>query len=233
MGQGDGTEHGDPTDRPRAAAFIADISASRDLDASDRREVQERLGDLLDGVNAELAGAILADFTITVGDEFQGLLVRPGVLPEVMWRLRDRLPGLRFWTGVGFGGLDTGLEERAIGMDGPAFHRAREALEVAHHEGLHGGVFSGFGEDDRVIGGLARLLDWQRQGFTDAQREAIRHLRAGGTQTEAAEEIGVSRQAVSKRLAAAGWTAYRDAEGSLRALLSRYATPEEWEAGSA
>lgn len=218
----------EPGTRPRATAFIADISASRDLEADDRRAVQERLGDLLDRVNRELDDAILADFTITVGDEFQGLLLRPGVLAELMWRLRDRLPDLRFWTGVGFGSLDTGLEERAIGMDGPAFHRAREALEAAHDEGLHGGVFSGFGEDDRVLGGLSRLLDWQRQRFTDAQREAIRHVRGGATQTEAAGAIGVTRQAVSKRLAAAGWSAYRDGEESLGALLSRHATVEEW-----
>lgn len=217
-------------ERSRTTAFIGDISASRDLEADDRRDVQERLGDLLERINGELEDAVLADFTITVGDEFQGLLVRPGALPELMWRLRDRLPRLRFWTGVGFGRLDTELEERAVGMDGPAFHRAREALEVAHDEGLHGGVFSGFGEDDRVLGGLSRLLDWQRQGFTDAQREAIRHVRRGESQTEAAEEIGVSRQAVSKRLAAAGWRAYRDAEQSLRELLSRYATAGEWSA---
>ena len=223
-----GREGGEGRTRPRATAFIADISASRDLEADDRRDVQERLSGLLDGINRDLDDALLADFTITVGDEFQGLLVRPEVLPELMWRLRDRLPGLQFWTGVGFGGLDTGLEERAIGMDGPAFHRAREALEVAHDDGLHGGVFSGFGGDDTILGGLARLLDWQRQGFTDAQREAVRHVRRGETQTEAAGEIGVSRQAVSKRLAAAGWRPYRDAEESLRALLSRYATAGEW-----
>ena len=219
---------GAATGRPRATAFIGDVSSSRDLGSEERGELQRQLEALLDRVNRELDEAILADFTITVGDEFQGLLVRPGALPELVWRLRDRLPDVRFWTGVGFGTLDTELEDRAIGMDGPAFHRAREALEAAHDEGLHGGVFSGFGEDDGVIGGLARLLDWQRQGFTDAQREAVRRVRAGETQTEAARKIGVSRQAVSKRLAAAGWTAYRDAEESLRSLLSRYDTAEEW-----
>ena len=219
---------GAATGRPRATAFIGDVSSSRDLGSEERGELQRQLEALLDRVNRELDEAILADFTITVGDEFQGLLVRPGALPELVWRLRDRLPDVRFWTGVGFGTLDTELEDRAIGMDGPAFHRAREALEAAHDEGLHGGVFSGFGEDDGVLGGLARLLDWQRQGFTDAQREAVRRVRAGETQTEAARKIGVSRQAVSKRLAAAGWTAYRDAEESLRSLLSRYDTAEEW-----
>ena len=219
---------GAATGRPRATAFIGDVSSSRDLGSEERGELQRQLEALLDRVNRELDEAILADFTITVGDEFQGLLVRPGALPELVWRLRDRLPDVRFWTGVGFGTLDTELEDRAIGMDGPAFHRAREALEAAHDEGLHGGVFSGFGEDDGVLGGLARLLEWQREGFTDAQREAVRRVRGGETQTEAAREIGVSRQAVSKRLAAAGWRAYRDGEESLRTLLSRYDTSEEW-----
>lgn len=223
-----------PTERsqvgsgPAATAFIGDIAGSRELSGSERAAVQERLGDLLEGINRDLADAVLADFTITVGDEFQGLLARPSALVEVTWRLRVEFPELRFWTGVGLGGLDTGLEERAVGMDGPAFHRARDALEIAHGEGLHGGVFSGFGDDDRILGGLARLLAWQRRGFTGAQLEAVRHVRRGTTQTAAADEIGVSRQAVSKRLAAAGWTAYRDGEESLRRLLSRYDTSDRW-----
>lgn len=221
-------EEGGPEGRPRATAFIGDIAGSRELDADDRRAVQDQLSDLLEGLNRDLERAVLAGFTITVGDEFQGLLHRPAAVVEVLWRLRAELPRLRFWVGLGFGVIDTGLEEQALGMDGPAFHRAREALETAHDGGLAGGVFSGFGEDDAVLGGLARLLDWQRRGLTEAQLEAVRYVRAGVSQSEAAGEIGVSRQAISKRLRAAGWRVYRDAEKSLRALLARYETAGEW-----
>ena len=38
-------------------------------------------------------------------------------------------------------------------------------------------------------------------------REATSLVRRGYTQTEAAEALGVSKQAVSQRLAAAGWRA--------------------------
>lgn len=213
----------------RATAFIGDLSGSRDLDRSRRREVQERLTDLLEELNDDLQAAMLSRFTVTLGDEFQGLLARPSSIPEILWRLRRELPSLRLWTGVGFGGLDTQLRERAIGMDGPAFHNARQGMERARDEGIHGGVFVGFDADDGVLTGLGRLLDHHRRSFTAAQLEAVDGVRSGRTQSDVAAELEVSPQAISKRLKTAGWEIYRTGEEALRMLLGRYDTAEEWD----
>lgn len=215
-------------DEPRATAFIGDLSGSRNLERGRRREVQERLTEVLDALNSSLRGDLLSLFTVTLGDEFQGLLSRPGAITEIQWCLRRDLPSVRLWTGVGFGGLDTPLQQQAVGMDGPAFHRAREAVEQAREEGIHGGVFAGFEADDPILTGLARLLDHHRAAFTSAQLEAVDLVRSGRRQSEVAEELGVTPQAISKRLKAAGWEAYRMGEGALRDLLGRYDTEEEW-----
>lgn len=215
-------------DAPRTTALIADLSGSRELERDRRRDVQERLTGLLEELNGDLHEALLSRFTVTLGDEFQGLLRRPAAVTEVLWRLRRELPSLRLWTGVGHGGLDTPLRERAIGMDGPAFHNARQAVERAREEGVHGGVFVGFDADDEVLTGLARLLDHHRDSFTAAQLEAIDRVRAGRKQSEVAAALDVSPQAISKRLKSAGWEAYRSGEQALRALLRRYDTAAEW-----
>ena len=176
-------------DEARATAFIGDLSASRDLDRDRRREVQGRLTDLLEELNDDLHAAMLSRFTVTLGDEFQGLLSRPSSIPEILWRLRRDLPTMRLWTGVGFGGLDTQLQAQAIGMDGPAFHNARQAVERARDEAIHGGVFVGFEADDAILTGLGRLLDHHRSSFTAAQLEAVDRVRSGRKQSDAAAEL--------------------------------------------
>lgn len=216
-------------DEARATAFIGDLSASRDLDRDRRREVQERLANLLEELNDDLQAAMLSRFTVTLGDEFQGLLSRPSSIPEILWRLRRNLPTMHLWTGVGFGGLDTQLQAQAIGMDGPAFHNARQAVERARDEAIHGGVFVGFEADDVILTGLGRLLDHHRSSFTAAQLEAVDRVRSGRKQSDAAAELEVSPQAISKRLKAASWEIYRTGEEAFRALLGRYDTTDEWD----
>lgn len=204
-------------------AVIGDLTASRELGADRRRRVQGRLEELVADLNREFEASLLARLTITLGDEFQGVLSDPGVLPDLTWRLAVGLPEMRIWTGVGRGAIETELREEAMGMDGPAFHRAREAVEEAKASRRHGGVFVGFGDDDPVLGGLARLVDRLRTDLTDAQVEAVELARRGTTQREIAERLGVTPQAVSQRLAAAGWEALREGEEALEILLRRWA----------
>lgn len=213
---------------PRTTALIADLAGSRDLGRDRRREVQDRLTDLLEELNDGLHDSLHSRFAVTLGDEFQGLLRRPASITDILWRLRRAFPSLRFWTGVGHGGLDTPLLERAIGMDGPAFHNARRAVERARDDAVHGGVFVGFDADDQVLTGLGSLLDHHRQSFTTAQLEAVDRVREGHKESEVAAALDVSPQAISKRLKSAGWEPYRSGEQALRALLRRYDTVGRW-----
>lgn len=211
------------TGAPEAFVLIGDLAASRELGAGRRQRVQEQLGELVTGLNREFGTSLMARLTITLGDEFQGVLSDPGVLPDLTWRLAVGLPEMRIWTGVGRGAIETELRDEAVGMDGPAFHRARDALEEAKRSRRHGGVFEGFGDDDPVLGGLARMVDRLRADLTDAQTEAVDLARRGMTQREVAERLGVTPQAVSQRLAAAGWKALREGEEALEILLHRWA----------
>jgi hypothetical protein len=108
-------------------ALIADIVSSTKI--SERASVQDRLGTVLEGLN-RTNPAIASPYTITLGDEFQALFNRADFLiPDVMTILEAVYPErVRFAFGVG--SIETRINpNQAIGMDGPAFHHARKAIE--------------------------------------------------------------------------------------------------------
>lgn len=206
---------------PAYTAVIADVVASRELAPRLRALLQADLRHFLLTLNQGYAGAIAAGFVITTGDEFQGLLHDPSILPDLVWAARIHLARARLRFGIGYGALHTALLPEAIGMDGPAFHHARDAITVARKKNWHGGVFRGFGpSQDAILDGLARLLERQADQMTDKQREVGDLLRDGLEQAEIATRLKVTRQAVSNHARAMGWDAFQAGESGLRAALA-------------
>jgi hypothetical protein len=195
---------------------------SRELSRAERPEVQVSFSEFIGELNRKYRPAIVARFVITLGDEFQGLLSDPGVLPDLLWDMHYKFQIRALRVGVGFGLIDTPIGRDAINIDGPALHHARNAVDLAKKEKLLGGVFSGFGNSyDLAFNGFARLLQHHRSRLKRQQRRVIELLRQSLTQTAIADELGVSRQAVSLYARAAGWEAYHEGEDGWRALLSQ------------
>jgi len=213
-----------PGHKQRYIAVIADMVKSRDLPSSRRALVQKHFEELIARLNKEFQPAIAAKFSITLGDEFQALLKTSTVIPDLLWRLEE-FADRQLRVGVGFGTLDTSIQPYAINIDGPVLHRAREAVEEAARQQILGGVFRGFGSLDDVLNGIARLLYYQRSGWTSAQRKIANLMRSGLSQSEVAERLGVSRQVISKQVAATGWSAYRSGENAWRIIFRDHVDP--------
>lgn len=216
------TSQPEPTGATRYVAVIGDVVESRALPAGKRAQLQEELQDFLTTLNQGYSDAVQAEFVISTGDEFQGLLKDPSIVPDIVWATDLHLERARVRYGIGYGELYTPLQPVSIGMDGPVFHRAREAIESARKRGWRGGVFAGFGEwQDRVLNGLARLLERQAEKLTAKQREVADLARDRLEQGEIAERLGVTRQAISDHIRAMGWEAYAQGEEALRLALGR------------
>ena len=183
----------------RYVALIGDVVGSREVE--DREALQRRLRRLMGEVNRRFAGAIAARFTLTAGDEFQGLLGRAGGIGEICGLLRARLDPVEIRLGLGVGGLSTALEAEAIGMDGPCFHRAREALNRAKERGSP--VEAVTGGDEGVFEVYGSLYGALRRGWTLRQREAVDWTMAGLKGREVARRMGVGPSTVSLHLKAA------------------------------
>jgi SatD family (SatD) len=211
-----------------AIALIGDIVASRQLDPRQRTALQRRLEQLLDAMNRQYRDALAAKFLLTLGDEFQGVLTRGDVVPDIVWQLETGLRQIDVRIAIGLGTLNPPFKDVALGMDGPAFHQAREAIELSRKRRLKGGVFAGFGDDDPVLNGFARILRYVREGFTERQLDTAALLRGGIRQTEVADRLGVTRQMVNVRVKGSGWDAYAEAEHGWRRVLARYDLTSQW-----
>jgi hypothetical protein len=216
---------------PRSIALIADIVASRHFVGGERQTLQERLSALISVQNRKRRHALLSRFVITAGDEFQALFKDPTVLPDVVWDLEEGLAPVDVRLGLGCGTIETALTRDAVGMDGPVWHLAREALDLSKAKRLHGGVFRGFGNpDDAILGGLARLLRNVRERLSPKQRAVLTLLRREEKQLAVAGLLHVTKQVVSKQAKAAGWDAYREGEDAWRSALRRFDYSSAWKA---
>ncbi len=147
------------------------------------------------------------------------------IIPDLVWSLEEHFADRQLRVGVGLGTLDTPIQPYAINIDGPVLHNAREAVETAARHHILGGVFCGFGSLDEVLGGIARTLYFQRSRWTSTQRKIANLMRSGLSQSEVAARLGVSRQVISKQVAAIGWTAYASGENAWGIILRDYVDP--------
>jgi hypothetical protein len=159
-------------------------------------------------------------FERTAGDEFQGVLAEPDVVVDVVLRL-VRMGG---WSiGVGAGPVQTPLPPSTRAATGPAFLNARRAVDAAKQRpsrlAVRGVSPPDAGDAQGVLSALALLVERR----SDQAWEAIALVAEGRTQAEAATALGISRQAVGQRLAAALWDLERELRPTAARLLVRAA----------
>jgi hypothetical protein len=206
-------------DDPVFVALIGDIRGSREL--ADRSEAQQEFKRVVESLNDHVPdGAIASRFTVTTGDEFQVLLTDATAAVEAAVAASDRFHPARLRFGIGRGGLDTAVNpDRAIGMDGPCFHRARAAIESAQTDGAWLRVGGWSNDLDEHVNAMFDLVQCVREDWTDRQAEFALALAEAGAQKRVADRYDVSKSTVSESLSAGHVQEVRRAEASLAALL--------------
>ncbi|TNC35411.1 hypothetical protein [Mumia zhuanghuii] len=192
------------------------------LDQRDSRRGRDAVPELLEAL-ADLVEPV-RPFERTAGDEVQGLLDSPeDVVKIVVHALRDG----RWWIGVGVGEVEGPLPETTRAGRGPAYVRARTAVERAKAEpqplAVRAEEAEAADDAETALWLLASLLGRR----TDAGWEAVDAMEAADvTQRDAAAALGISAQAMSRRLAVAGWTEERRGR-TLAAHLLAASDPEQ------
>lgn len=106
-------------------AVIGDLVESKQI--KDRYAFQERLARDLKRVGQ---GSLASPYTLTLGDEFQALYSSAMGLFYDLLEIRASIYPVRCRFSVAIGEITTPINPtQAIGMDGPAFHVARERIE--------------------------------------------------------------------------------------------------------
>lgn len=203
--------------------LIGDLIDSRL--SSDRQKLHDTITSALRAVSAQITP--LRPLAITAGDEFQGSYVRLGDAVATVLAIRSLLePSVRVRFGIGRGEV-TVLDPDANTQDGPGWWAARAAIEeVEAHEDETGwaaqrAAYRSAADGDSMQDAVNAALECQDlllDSFDDRSWTILRGMMADSTQTEIADDLGISRQAVQQRRRAAGMPMILSAARNLAGL---------------
>lgn len=193
-------------------AVIGDIAGSR------RADHRKKLGARVDAVLNSIAK------DPTQRTRWGALPVRTKGIEEIsavakslaaVWPLIERtlldLWPVRMRLAIAVGEIDVGKRSgNAAKMDGPAFHKAAEAMQRAKDEDLLVTFDLGSAKPTscrELSERLLSLVDHTAGGWTPRMHEAVVLIRAGHRQADAAKKLQISQQAVSALLQRAGASA--------------------------
>lgn len=201
-------------------SIIGDIVDSRNID--NRLDVQRKLEEVLGIINEKYKDSIASKFTITLGDEFQGLLWKPDFAIKIITDIELLLCTVNIRFGVGIGEISTELNpEKPFEVDGPAFHRARKAITTIkdkksqYLESISNIIIIGKDEDQLSIGLVNTILSLCtaiKYKWTDRQKEIIKtYMVCDKNQYKTAKALDIGQSSVNKALKSTNFYTYREA----------------------
>lgn len=180
---------------------IGDIEHSRKLPQDERRQVQKNLESVFQKLNKDSVH-IISPYTITLGDEFQTVYdSSPEEIFKHIWTIMANIHPVYVRIAIGVGEITTEINRKnALGMDGPAFHKAREQLERMKEKKLLLSVSTEDARFDKLVNNTFHILganirSWKKNRFVILQK-----MYAGKEVKQIAEEIGLSEVAVYKNI---------------------------------
>jgi len=197
--------------------LTADVNRSRDI--QDRAALQEQIQKAIHAVNRSFESNLVVPFTITIGDEWQGVLKSISKSYTAVLDFQIWFEGISVSFGIGEGEILTPLAARSAEMDGEAFHRSRRALEEAKLKNREV-IFSTSDENiDRLLNALTSTLQLVRSRWTKRQRQKIelyKHLR---NERRVAEKLKVSQADINQTLSSTGARIFLECENELVSFL--------------
>lgn len=179
-------------------AVIGDIVDSRTV--ARRDAFQRRLAAVLASAGGEGSG-LASPYTITLGDEFQAVYRQPGALWTDLVDILAAVHPVSVRFALGVGELTTRLNPRqALGMDGPAFHRARAAMTELKGGAGRFRIAGGETADWRLVNHVLALLANDLSGWTQNRLQILAGLLRGRPVRDMEEELGISKVAIYKNI---------------------------------
>jgi len=176
---------------------IGDVVASRHLPV--RAQFQRRLKQALQAVNGRRK-ALASPYTLTLGDEFQAVYRDAGTAFADVLALQAELAPVQARFALAVGEIVTPINPtQAIGMDGPAFHRARALLEALKARRRLLGVTRG-ADDWRLAAASLAVLSGQMEGWRPNRLKLFARLLAGESTADLAKRTGITTRAVNKNI---------------------------------
>lgn len=199
-------------------ALIGDLRGSSQIPPGERPGFQRDFCSTVEGLRKAAwrsEGDCVSPFTVTLGDEFQAVYADASWVAADCWSLWSDLGARDLRIALGAGMITTDINpDAAIGMDGPAFHAAREAMEQLKRSDA---TFALAGPTELVsdLTAFGDLIGSLTRGLDRSHLRVLLGLMQGQTQAVIARELEVSPQATSKLIER---NSLRELAGAGRAL---------------
>lgn len=201
-------------------AIIGDINDSRLIE--NRENIQNKLLKTLDQINEKYKDHLASNFSISMGDSFQGLLKLQAPFIEILSNIEYAMMPVEIRFGIGIGELSTNLDPSNSQLnDGPVYHRARKTIErIEEMEKQYATrktnilLLSADEETsvDRLINAVFSLNTAIKSKWTDRQKEIIKtYLGNNENQYETANALDVGQSSISKALKSTHFYTYKSA----------------------
>lgn len=119
-------------------SLIIDIEDSRKYEIDERNEIQDYMFCCIKNLNKLFGEQMECEVTFSAGDELQGLFINVTTAVMYFRLLEILLHPVRVRAGIGIGEWNVKvLNGLSTQQDGPAYHRAREAIREVHKRQLH------------------------------------------------------------------------------------------------
>lgn len=211
-------------------SLIGDVVDSKRIPFQERLTFQENLQQDLDQFNKLYQGKLVANLTITLGDEFQGLFLDAKIAFELITFFTVTYPyKIRF--GLGVGTLYTNIDtKKALGSDGPVWWNARSSLDdLKKGKDKETNILIKGMEEPLVEELINRSLAVSHliTNWTDSQKELIgfiiKHygLTDNFKQVEVAKKLLINKSKVSRLLNRSWFFPYVDLISSIIKIINR------------
>jgi hypothetical protein len=185
----------------QVVALIGDIVDSKEL--SQRAALQQQLAGTLKAVGRSARG-LASPYTLTLGDEFQAVYrAADSIFADIVTIMAEVHP-IRVRFALGVGALTTRINaKQALGMDGPAFHLAREALLTLKEDGRLLRLAGMPADRWKLANHVLNLWSHQIAGWERNRLQILAGLLRGRKVREIEAGLSVSTVAVYKNIRAA------------------------------
>lgn len=209
--------------------LIGDLVGSKKLGKKDREKYQLVLSNVISRIN-ESSDSIISPLTITLGDEFQAVYDDMAALLADSWSIMAELHPVRVRFSIGIGEIYTPINsDQALGMDGPAFHSARDGMEEMKESGSSYSISLGSVEKQpeaskplvALVKHSLMFISSEVENWKKTRFRVLTMLNDGLPVKEIAGKIGISESAVYKNREEGHLNLFLDIKDSIGENINR------------
>lgn len=201
--------------------IIGDLEASKELGREERQAAQSSLETLFSHHRFSSQG-IISPYTLTLGDEFQAVYNHADNLFLHIWSISAAIYPVMIRWAISTGEINTPINKKqALGMDGPAFHRSRNGIELLKEEKELFRIETGHQLFDRLSNSSLQLLTAGLRTWNKNRFLILDKLSCGSEVKQIAADLGISDVAVYKNIHAGKLEAVIEYAASLSQFLNQ------------